>query len=158
MLVTKTIQIEFANSNYNAVDCIKDLRAATESASLNLFSKYEVRLEMPRVMNGYQVVMDVRIPEEIVDDFSIGNHLRGVSAYLLKYCDGRYDDAVVGKRLLNYTVIPETVETSFSYSFSERLSLIAAVAELMKNDDEQTTLKIRKIQEIIRDQEVNYYV
>ena len=148
MLVTKTIQIEFANSEYNAADCIKDLKAATESASLNLLSKYEVILEKPRVVNGYQVVLEVRIPQRIAADFSIGNHLRGVSAYLLKYCDGRYDDAVVGKRLLNYTVIPDTV--SHSFSLSERLSLIADIAELLKSDDEQTYDKIRKIQEIIR--------
>ena len=150
MLVTKTVQIEFADPDYNAVDCIKDLRAATESASLNLFSKYEVRLEPLRILNGCLVVMDIRIPEDIVADFSVGNHLRGVSAYLLKYCDHRYDDAVCGKRLLNYTVLPENVESSNSYTINERLSLISEIAELLKNDDEITNDKIMQIKTILK--------
>lgn len=151
MLITKTVQIEFADSNYNAVDYLADLRAASESASLNLFSKYEVRLEMPRVINGYRVVMDVRIPESIVDEFSIGNHLRGLSAYLLKYCNGRYDDAVVGKRLLNYTVLPDNSDEPDEYSMADRLSVIEELAELLKNNDSASNNKICRIINILRE-------
>lgn len=151
MLVTKTVQIEFANAGWQAVDYIQDIRNATKNASLNLYSKYSVHLEMPRIINDSQVVMDVRIPSDIVNTFSIGNHLRGVAAYLMKYCQGRYNDAVVGKRLLNYIVIPMPKLNDEVLPMEQRFNLIAEIAELLKNSDSTTNTKIAKIIEILNE-------
>ena len=151
MLVTKTVKIEFANSEWRAVDCIQDLRKAAKSASLNLFSKYDVRIELPRIVNDTQVVMDMRIPEEIAETFSIGNHLRGISAYLIKYCNGRYNNAVVGNRLLNYIVIPVPEAGDDQLSVVQRLSLISEMAELLKNSDTITNDKISRIIAILHE-------
>ena len=151
MLVTKTVQIEFADSNWNTADHIIDLRKARQSASLNLFSRYGVRLEEPRLISDSQVVMDVRIPEEIVSTFSIGNHLRGLSAFLIKYCNGKYSDALVGNRLLNYIAIPTPGEHDDNFSLSQRLSVISELSELMKNTDSITNDKIARIITIIHE-------
>lgn len=153
MLVTKTVQIVFANSEWNVVEFIQDIRQATKSASLNLFSKYDVRLEIPRVVNDSQVIMDVRIPEDIVDTFSIGNHLRGVAAYLMKTKKDKYGEAVVGNRLFNYIVIPTPGETSLEISMSQRLSTVAEIVELMKNTDEISNDKIMRIIRILHEED-----
>lgn len=151
MLVTKLVKIEFANSEWRAVDCIHDLRRAAQNAAMNLASKYGVQLKLPRIVNNTQVVMDMQIPEEIAETFSIGNHLRGVSAYIMKYCDGRYCDAVVGNRLLNYTVIPVPESDDAQITMVQRFSLIAEMAELLKNSDRITNDKIARILAIIRE-------
>ena len=143
-MVTKKVQIEFANSEWNIVDCYQDLKSAVQSASLNLFSKYNVQLEMPRVINKSQVVMDVKIPDEIAQDFSIGNHLRGLSAYLMKYCNGKYKNAVVGKRLLNYIDLPVS-EDELEEKIVQQLSMISKFVELLKNNDKDSLEKINKI-------------
>lgn len=151
MLVTKTVKIEFANSGWRAVDCIQDLRKAAKSASLNLYSKYNVRIELPRIVNDTLVVMDIRIPEEIADTFNMGNHLRGVSAYLMKYCDGRYNDAVVGHRILQYIVIPAPESDDTQIPMAQRFSLISEIAELLKNSDSMTNDKIARIIAILHE-------
>ena len=47
VLVKKLVQIDFANPKWNAADHIQDIRKAVESASLNLFSRHDVRVELP---------------------------------------------------------------------------------------------------------------
>lgn len=150
MLITKTVQVEFANPAFKAVECIADIRKAAENASLHLFSQYDVRLEMPRVINDYQVVMDVRIPDNIVENFQIGNHLRGIAAYLIKYCDGKYDNAAVGKRLLSYTVVSDAqYKKSDNYNIEQKLSLISQLIEVLKSNDKLSLQKIEKIKKIL---------
>lgn len=90
MLIPKNIQIEFADSEIKAVDAIADIRNGVKSASLNLFSRYGVQIQTPMVYGDDKVVVKVKIPEEIVSTFAIGPHLKGVSTYLLKQCNGRY--------------------------------------------------------------------
>ena len=106
MLVSKMVQIEFTDSSIQAADAIYDIRKAAESASINLNLRYDVVLQYPMLADENKVVVELKIPEEIVDTFSVGNHLRGISTYLLKRCGGRYDKYLVGKRLLNYIEIP----------------------------------------------------
>ena len=89
MLISKYIQIDFADSRIRTIDAIHDIRKAAESAGLNLYSRYDVQLQYPMPSGGDKVVVEVKIPEEIINTFSIGNHLRGISAYLLKYCNGK---------------------------------------------------------------------
>ena len=44
MLISKMVQIEFADPNMKAVDAIYDIRKAAENAGLNLYSRYDVQL------------------------------------------------------------------------------------------------------------------
>ena len=96
MLISKNIQIEFADSTIKSIDAIHDIREGVRSASLNLYSRYGVQIQTPMVYGDDKVVVEVKIPKEIVDTFAIGPHLKGVAAYLLKQCNGRYDDYLVG--------------------------------------------------------------
>lgn len=96
MLISKNIQIEFADSTIKAIDAIYDIREGVRSASLNLYSRYGVQIQTPMVYSDDKVVVEVKIPEEIVNTFAIGPHLKGVATYLLKQCNGRYDNYLVG--------------------------------------------------------------
>lgn len=78
------VQIEFTDSSIQAADAIYDIRKAAESASINLNLRYDVVLQYPMLADENKVVVELKIPEEIVDTFSVGNHLRGISTYLLK--------------------------------------------------------------------------
>lgn len=147
----ETVKMEFANTDWHAVDWIADLRKAAKSASFHLLSKHEVELETPRIIDGSQVVVDIHIPEEIAETFAVGPHLRGVAAYLMKYCNGRYDKAVVGNRLLTYTVIPTPETESEQIPMVQRLTIISEMAELLKHTDSAANDKITRIDAILHE-------
>lgn len=104
-MVTKNILITFADPKIRATDHFHDIQRAADFARFNLFSKHKVELHVPilREYGGVEVRID--IPDEKADAFSIGNHLRGIGAYLLKHCSYDYSAHRVGTRLLNYTEI-----------------------------------------------------
>ena len=147
MLISKNIQIEFADSTIKAIDAIYDIREGVRSASLNLYSRYGVQIQTPMVYGDDKVVVEVKIPEEIVDTFSIGPHLKGVATYLLKQCNGRYDDYLVGKRLLSYTEI--AAENKFR--MEDRLEAVSNFAKLLERSDEEAMDAISKILIIIKE-------
>lgn len=153
MLVKKLVQIDFANPKWNAADHIQDIRKAVESASLNLFSRHNVRVELPIITDDNKVIMEVRIPQEKANSFSIGNHCRGISAYLLKYCNQRYEDAVIGKRLLNYVEISEDEMKKEKASMTDYLEAISDFAKLLERSDEESQIKIKKIFEVLYKEE-----
>ena len=138
MLISKNIQIEFANSSMKAIDAIHDIREGVRSASLNLYSKYNVQ---------------IKIPEEIADQFSIGPHLKGVASYLLKRCNGRYDQYVVGKRLLVYTEVAEPNVSNKSFPMEDRLEAVAKFAKLLERSDEEAMDAISQILVILKNTE-----
>lgn len=137
MLVSKMIQIEFTDSNIRAVDAIYDIRKAAESASLNLYSRHDVQLQYPMITDNDKVVVELKIPKEIVSTFAVGNHLRGISTYLLKRCEGRYDKHLVGKRLLNYIEIPNPEVKIEKLSMADRLEAISAFSKLLERSDSE---------------------
>ncbi|MFR8352035.1 MAG: hypothetical protein ACLVB1_04470 [Blautia obeum] len=104
MLISKNVQIEFADSSMKAIDAIYDIREGVKSASLNLYSRYDVQIQMPMLYGEDKVVVEIKIPEEIIETFSIGPHLKGIANYLLKNCNGRYDKYLVGRRFCVYRV------------------------------------------------------
>lgn len=145
-----TVQVEFASNKIRAVDALNDLQKATESASLNLLSKYDVRIQWPRRINDNQVVMDMTMPDNIVNDFKVGPHLKGIATYLLKYCEG-YDKYLVGKRLLEYTVIPAPDETNNGMPMANRLRAMSNFAQLLENNDKVSLDKICRIIAILKE-------
>ena len=146
MLISKNIQIEFANSSIKAMDAIHDIREGVRSASLNLYSRYNVQIQMPMLYDNDKVVVEIKIPEEIVERFSIGPHLKGVANYLLKNCNGRYDQYVVGKRLLVYTEVAAP-------NMEDRLEAVAKFAKLLERSDEEAMETIEKILKILKNTE-----
>lgn len=71
MLVSKNIQIEFADSSMKAIDAIHDIREGVRSASLNLYSRYDVQIQTPMLYGEDKVVVEIKIPEEKVETFAI---------------------------------------------------------------------------------------
>ena len=47
MLVSKNIQIDFEDLSMKAIDAIHDIREGVRSASLNLYSRYDVQIQTP---------------------------------------------------------------------------------------------------------------
>lgn len=153
MLVSKMIQIEFTDSSIQAAEAIYDIRKAAESASLNLYSRHNVQLQYPMLADDDKVVVEIKIPEEIVDSFSVGNHLRGISTYLLKKCGNRYDKYLVGKRLLNYIEIPVPEMKTDKIPMVDRLEAIVAFTKLLERSDSEALDCINRILVILKEVE-----
>lgn len=97
---SKTVRIEFANPTVKAIDYISDISKAVRSASKNLYTKHDVVISEPRI--EYELVfVDLLIPRQIFSNFKVGNHLRGISTFLLKH-DDQYRKYCVGTRLLYF--------------------------------------------------------
>lgn len=150
MLISKMVQIEFADLGMKAVDAIYDIRKAAENAGLNLYSRYDVQLQMPMIVDD-KVVVEVKVPDTIADTFAIGNHLRGIASYLLKRCNGRYDQYVIGKRLLNYNEIPSPEVKSGGMPMVDRLESIVSFIRLLERSDEEAMDQISRILIILRE-------
>lgn len=144
MLVTKRIQIEFADPAIKAIDHIQDIRKAAENAGLNLYSRYDVQLQYP-MPDGDRVVVEIKIPEEIAGTFAIGNHLRGISNYLLSKWNDRYHQYLIGKRLLNYNELDESDKGEPGLAAVDRLEAVAAFAKLLERNDEEAMDAISRI-------------
>ena len=153
MLVSKNIQIEFADSSMRAVDAIHDIREGVRSASLNLYSRYDVQIQTPMLYGEDKVVVEIKIPEEIVNTFSIGPHLKGVANYLLKSCNGRYNQYLVGKRLLVYTEIATPDMSDNRFPLEDRLEAVAKFAKLLERSDEEAMDAISRILAILEETE-----
>lgn len=153
MLISKSVQIEFADSSMRAIDAIHDIRAGVQSASLNLFSRHDVQIQTPMLYGDDKVVVEMKIPEEIADTFSIGPHLKGVANYLLKNCNGRYDKYIVGKRLLVYTEVAAPDMSDNRFPMEDRLESVAKFAKLLERSDEEAMDAIDKILIILKDTE-----
>ena len=153
MLVSKNIQIDFADSSIKAIDAIHDIRDGVRSASLNLYSRYDVQIQTPMLYGEDKVVVEIKIPEEIAEIFSIGPHLKGVANYLLKNCNGRYNQYVVGKRLLVYTEVAAPDMSDNRFPMEDRLEAVSKFARLLERSDEDAMDAISRILVILKGSE-----
>lgn len=147
---TKKIRIEFADPSIRAIDNIQDIRKAAENAGLNLFSRYRVQLQYP-MPDGDRVVLEIKIPDEIAETFAVGNHLRGISNFLLSKYGDRYQPYLVGKRLLNYTEVTEGSREPTGLAMVDRLEAVAAFAKLLERSDEEALDQISRILFILKE-------
>ena len=151
MLVTKTVQLDFANQSIRAIDHIQNIRKSAEYASLNLLSRYGVRLQMPMPTPNDTVIVDLMIPEKVAGSFAIGNHLRGISDYLLKHCDNQYQEYLVGKRLLIYTEVSSPDYVPAKIATIDRFEAISDFAKLLERSDEEALDQISRILTILNE-------
>jgi len=106
-MVTKKILITFAKAGESFDGRRAEIVAAVNFANINLISRHDVHITyIDEDDHNRGLVLTVLIPDDISDTFSVGNHLRGISQYLLKKYP-KYKELLVGKRLLSYTVLPE---------------------------------------------------
>ena len=151
-MITKTIQLEFANPNIRAIDHIQDIRKAAEYAGLNLFGRYDVQLQYPMPTDDNNVVVEIKIPDTMAESFSVGNRLRGISTYLLKHYRERYEPYLVGNRLLNYIDLQEPVNKQAGLSNIARLEAIVSFTKLLERSDEKAMAQIERIIEILEEE------
>jgi hypothetical protein len=150
-MVNKKVRIEFADPRINAIDAISDIRKAAENAAMNLNMRYDIQLQYPMPENG-MVTVGIRIPEDQAEGFAFGNRLRGISSYLLKNCNGKYNQYLVGKRLLTYTEIKENPNEKKELTMAERFEAIASFARLLERNDAEAVDKINRISRILREE------
>ncbi len=149
-MVSKIIQIEFADPRIKAIDYIHDIRKAVENAGLNLYSRYDVQLQYP-MPDGDRVVVEIKIPDDKADNFKIGNHLRGISNYLLSRWNDRYHPYLIGNRLLYYNEIDELDNKESELLMVERLEAIVLFAKLLERNDSEAMDMIRQILTILKE-------
>ena len=138
--MNQILQINLASPQSTAYQNFKEIREAVYNASLRLYSKHGVQ------------IMHVMIPDEIASNFQLGYHLRGVSAYLMKHYKEKYSKLLVAKKLLTYTVIPmQTYTNETELTMNERFSAGIHFLELLKNTDETSMAKIRRILKILQE-------
>ena len=76
-----------------------------------------------------------------------------VANYLLKSCNGRYDQYVVGKRLLVYTEVAAPDMSDNRFPMEDRLETVAKFARLLERSDEDAMDAISQILVILKDSE-----
>ena len=151
MMITKKIQLEFADPSIRAIDYIQDIRKAAEYAGLNLYSRYNVQLQYPMPTADDKVVVEIKIPDDIVETFAVGNHLRGISSYLLNQCGNRYQKFLVGKRLLNYIEVSEVDHAPAGLAMVDRLEAIVSFTKLLERSDSEALDQISRILVILKE-------
>lgn len=94
------VYLEFANPKLRACDNLYALDQAVKNASINLKKRHGIDIELESI--GKYVFLWVNTNDD--KQINYGNHLRGISRYLLKaeWEDINYSDYLVGNRLLNY--------------------------------------------------------
>ncbi len=150
-MITKTVQIEFADPTIRAIDYIQDIRKAAEYAGLNLYSRHNVQLQYPMPTPDGRVVVDVRIPDAIAESYPVGYRLRGISNYLLNRCEGRYQKHLVGNRLLRYVEVEETTPPPRELAMVDRLEAISDFAKLLERSDDEACDLIGQILALLKE-------
>ena len=158
--MNQILQINLASPQSTACQNFKEIREAVYNASLRLYSKHGVQIKDVQTV-GDQVIMHVMIPDEIASNFQLGYHLRGVSVRriealtstgLMKHYKEKYSKLLVAKKLLTYTVIPmQTYTNETELTMNERFSAGIHFLELLKNTDETSMAKIRRILKILQE-------
>lgn len=105
-MAIKKILISFAKAGATFCGRKDHILEAIDFAGRNLYARHGIHILDVNVGDIYDTVLTVSVPDDISDSFSVGNHLRGISQYLLKNYP-EYKDFLVGKRLLSYKVLPE---------------------------------------------------
>ncbi len=149
-MVTKKIQLDFANRKANILDCIKDIRDAARYVGLNLYSKYDVQLQYPMPTSDGRVVVEIIIPDDIIDNFMVSKHLKGISLYLLRINPDKYKAYKIGNRLLNYTELSDFGSGPSVLTTEERLRSIYSFISLLERTDDDSLKRIKKILNIMR--------
>ena len=70
---------------------------------------------------------------------------------MLKQCNGRYDQYVIGKRLLNYSELPSLEAKSDGMPMVDRLEAIVSFTRLLERSDEEAMDQISRILIILRE-------
>lgn len=153
MLISKNIQIEFANPSMKAINAIHDIREGVKSASLNLYSRYDVQIQTPMLYGEDKVVVEIKIPADKVGNFPLGPHLKGISSYLLKNCNGRYNKFVVGNRLLVYTEVVAPNVSDNRFPMEDKLEAVIKFAKLLERSDEEAMDAICRIWGVLNEVE-----
>lgn len=153
MLISKNIQIEFANPSMKAINAIHDIREGVKSASLNLYSRYDVQIQTPMLYGEDKVVVEIKIPADKVGNFPLGPHLKGISSYLLKNCNGRYNKFVVGNRLLVYTEVAAPNVSDNRFPMEDKLEAVIKFAKLLERSDEEAMDAICRIWGVLNEVE-----
>ena len=154
-MISKFVQLEFADPRIRAIDYIQDIRNAAKNASLNLYARYNIQLQYPFVTEDNRVIVEIRIPESKISNFgNVGNRLRGIAAFLISKYPDTYKDYIVGNRLLIYVELDSINEQNHSSNSSiitmaDRFEIMASLAKLMERSDAEALEIIRSIKELI---------
>lgn len=98
-MTTKKIYMFFASDPFKTVEYFEEIKEACEHAKWNLY-RYKMYLHTPKIAENMEVYVELDCHNEN-DIGNVGNHLRGISLYLLKHYPFM-QKLKVGKRLLYF--------------------------------------------------------
>ena len=145
----KYYKIQFENENTEAIDAFEALYEAVKHCELLIFSKYDIRLQRPVVIDEKYIVIEITIPDSKADSFSVGRCLRSISDYLTHK---RGFSCKNNCRLIKYIEIPKPYNVNIGKHLnnSEQLTLLSQIIELLKSEntiDKEKTERIKAILE-----------
>ena len=144
--ISRFVQLDFADPMIDASDNIEYIREAVEFAKCNLLSRHGILLEPPIITEFNRVVIEVKVPEDKNENFSIGKRLRGIPAYLLRTYPEKFHKQ--NNRVFFYRESDTIRKDDHSkISLWVRTNAMSKFATLLNRDDEES---INKILEIIR--------
>lgn len=95
------IGVRFADPAIKVGHYKKELTEGLSHADLNLRTRHRTRIEVLFITDE-SIMLRLHIPDELYDGYNIGNHLRGVSRYLLENYSYEFKSHRVGTRLLQF--------------------------------------------------------
>lgn len=136
---TVRVRVSFADGTPMGYSDREYIYDAIEAARANLYARYNVKI-LSYEIDGGVCYIDLSIPLKKGEEsyFAVGNHLRGISAHLLKD-HPEYREHKVGNRFFDYCEVPATyrnIETSKD-PYELYLRLVCEAADLLKKERNQ---------------------
>ncbi len=147
--ISRFVQLDFADSTIDTSDNIDYIREAVEFAKCNLLSRHGILLEPPIITEFNRVVIEVKVPEDKIENFSIGKRLKGIPGYLLRTYPEKFHKQ--NNRVFFYREF-DTIrkDKDGKISLGVRTNAMSKFANLLNRDDEESINKIMKILAILK--------
>lgn len=119
-MIKTLVRINFASPEIKmSQEDYKFLCEAVTHASHNLRMKHDVIIHQPILVDDEfdrYCTIELEIPEEQINNFNIGIHLKGIAGYLLKRYPDKFRPYLMGSRLFLYKEQRDSYKAIKSYS------------------------------------------
>lgn len=140
--------IQFENEELDSVDAFDAICEAVMHCELYIFSKYDIQLQRPIIVDNRFVVLEIGIPDNKADTFVAGRCLRSISDYLVHVYGY---SSKKNYRLIRYSEIPKPNMKNDDVDVTEHLELISKLIRLISSSDPHAKDKLERINNIINE-------
>lgn len=119
---------------------------AVEKISINLLSRYKISVKMIECTPSGMTLELTNVNK----GFRIGNHLRGLSSFLLKNYP-EYKEKRVGTSFLSFREISKPKSLDKDCDAIDCIEILDSILKLMKDNDVKSREKLRKIATFLKE-------